>query len=56
MLGSGYRVDENRYNVSFSMIIPGVDENTRILSLCPYENGQYKLEECVTFILPSNTK
>lgn len=56
VLGSGYRVDENRYTISFSMIIPGVDENTRILSLCPYENGQYKLEECVTFILPSNTK
>lgn len=42
--------------VSFSMVIPHVDENTRILSFCPYENGQYKIDECVTFILPSNTK
>lgn len=56
VLGKAYRVDENTFNVSFSAVIPGVDENTRILSLCPYENGQYKLDECVTFILPSNTK
>lgn len=43
-------------HVSFSMIVPHVDENTRILAFCPYENGQYLLEECVTFILPNKTK
>lgn len=43
-------------HVSFSMIIPEVNENTRILSLCPYKDGQYLLDECISFILPSNTK
>lgn len=43
-------------HVSFSMVIPDVKENTHIVALCPYEDGQYKLNECISFILPSNTK
>lgn len=39
-------------HVSFSMIIPDVDKNTRILAFCPYQEEQYRLEECITFLLP----
>lgn len=37
---------------SFSMLIPDVDENTRIIALCPMYDGQYAFDEVIQFILP----
>ncbi len=37
---------------SFSMVVPDVDENTRIIGLCPLYDGQYAYDEVIQFILP----
>ena len=43
---------ESPFLHSFSMLIPDVDENTRIIALCPLYDGQYQFDEALQFILP----